>query len=475
MKVRIYAITAFAVGCLFDAPGHAQKAYIPNESAANSDVSDVSVIDTATNTVTATITGNYLIESYGVAASRDGTKVYITNEFSDSVSVIDTVTNMVIANINLGYQTFPQGVAVTPDGSKLYVAENATNLPLNQNSGVAVIDTATNTVIAGIQTGVRPVGVAVSPDGGKVYVTNQSSNSVSVIATATNSVTATITVDSGPAGVAVTPDGRKVYVANQTSSTVSVIDTATNTVTKTISNDNCGCSFNPTFNYPIGVAVAPDGKRVYVATGYAHDNPTLGYADYDAAVIDTATDTVSAQIYTSSSGIPLGMAVTPDGSKIYVANPGENPNGGPGNNVSVLDSATNTRTALIQTGLYPIAFGNFITPAPAYSGGQLVLPPKSWDFGAIKIGTSVTRQFNIANGSQTQALQVNVLPATPNPPYSLLSGGGMATIGPGQSEKVVVQFKPAVVTATSIAGSVPITSSDPNNPSASIPLSGRGK
>ena len=54
---------------------------------------------------------------------------------------------------------------------------------------------------------------------------------MSVIATATNTVT-TIT---GPsfneaAGVAVTPDGRKVYVANYFGNTVSVIDTATDTL-----------------------------------------------------------------------------------------------------------------------------------------------------------------------------------------------------------------------------------------------------
>ena len=116
-----------------------------------------------------------------------------------------------------------------------------------------------------------------------------------------------------------------------------------------------------------------------------------------------------------------------------------------------------------------------IAPAPAFSGGQLVFAPKSWDFGAVKLGMSATKKFNIANGSQTQALQVDVLPGTPNPPYSLLSGGGMVTIGPGQAEQIVVQFKPTVVTATPIAGSVPITSSDPKNPSASIPLSGRGK
>ena len=38
---------------------------------------------------------------------------------------------------------------------------------------------------------------------------------MSVIATATNTVTATIPVGVGPAGVAVSPDGSKVYVANQ--------------------------------------------------------------------------------------------------------------------------------------------------------------------------------------------------------------------------------------------------------------------
>ena len=40
------------------------------------------------------------------------------------------------------------------------------------------------------------------------------SSTVSVIATATNTVIATIPVGVAPIGVAVTPDGSKVYVAN---------------------------------------------------------------------------------------------------------------------------------------------------------------------------------------------------------------------------------------------------------------------
>src|SRR5262249_58331827 len=53
---------------------------------------------------------------------------------------------------------------------------------------------------------------------------------VSVIATASNVVLAVIPVGNQPFGVAVSPDGSKVYVANENSNTVSVIDTATNTV-----------------------------------------------------------------------------------------------------------------------------------------------------------------------------------------------------------------------------------------------------
>ena len=58
---------------------------------------------------------------------------------------------------------------------------------------------------------------------------SQTLDTVSVIDTATNTVTATDPRRQAPVGVAVTPDGSKVYVANG-DNTVSVIDTATNTV-----------------------------------------------------------------------------------------------------------------------------------------------------------------------------------------------------------------------------------------------------
>ena len=350
MNVRIcglLAIAAFVPCFLGSVQALAQNAYITNQGPYPFSASTVSVIDTATNTVTATIPIGPA--SIGVAASSVG-KVYVTNLGNNSVSVIDTATNTVTATIPVA--SGPVGVAVTPGGSKVYVANDGANT-------VSVIDTASNTVIATIPGGIHPYGVAASPDGSKVYVTNEGGAitfpappaTVSVIDTATNTVTATITVgplNADAPGVAVTPDGSKVYVTNEQSNSVSVIDTATNAVTATIPTGpvcqgNNGCSTSG----PIGVAVSPDGSKVYVANAVG-----------TVSVIDTATNTVTATIPVGSG--PFGVAVSPDGSKVYVAN-------GVGT-VSVIDTATNTVTATIPVGVEPLAFGVFIPiPVPQKS------------------------------------------------------------------------------------------------------------
>ena len=83
-----------------------------------------------------------------MAVSRDGSKVYVTNSSApNTVSVIDTAMNTVSATIPVGIT--PLGVAVSPDGSKVYVTNAFSNT-------VSVIDTATNTVIATIPVGITP-------------------------------------------------------------------------------------------------------------------------------------------------------------------------------------------------------------------------------------------------------------------------------------------------------------------------------
>jgi YVTN family beta-propeller protein len=342
--------------------------------------STVSIIDTETNAVTATVhVGSY---PSGVAVTPDGTKIYVGDfSYYGTVSVINTATNTVSAIVSVGQE--PYGVAVTPDGTKVYVA----NYNWGSVGNVSVIDTATNTVTATGPVGYEPWGVAVTPDGSKVYVTNSGNsnapgNTVSVIDTATNSVTATVNVGINPAGVAVTPDGTKVYVTNLGNfsvpgNTVSVIDTAANTVIATI---NVG-------QEPYGVVVTPNGQNVYVANN----------GNNNVSVINTATNTVSAIV---SVGIwPDEVAVTPDGTKVYVTNIGSN-------NVSVIDTATNTITATVNVGNSPVAFGQFISspviPTADFSGSPTTgNGPTTVKFTDKSTGLPTLREWLFGDGGYT--------------------------------------------------------------------------
>ena len=96
------------------------------------------------------------------------------------------------------------------------------------------------------------------------------------------------------------------YITNQGiypnfSNTVTVIDTTTNKVVTTV---DVGLA-------PAGVAVTLDGSKVYVANEAV--NGTV-------SVIDTATNAVSATVAVGRH--PTGVAIKPDGSRIYVVNRG---------------------------------------------------------------------------------------------------------------------------------------------------------
>src|SRR5215467_11551531 len=95
---RLLAISALVSGFLASTPTLAQNAYITNAGS-----NTVSVIDTASNMVTKTITNTstntYFNDPGGVAVTPDGRKVYVANFGSNTVSVIDTASNMVTKTI----------------------------------------------------------------------------------------------------------------------------------------------------------------------------------------------------------------------------------------------------------------------------------------------------------------------------------------------------------------------------------------
>ena len=93
------------------------------------------------------------------------------------------------------------------------------------------------------------------------------------------------------------PDGSHAYVANSFSNSVTVIDT------KTFATRRIGL---PHDTYPASVAISPDGTRVYVAGN--NPIPDFGNAKCYVFVIDTSSGEVMDSIRVP---YPMALAVSP--------------------------------------------------------------------------------------------------------------------------------------------------------------------
>jgi YVTN family beta-propeller protein len=100
-----------------------------------------------------------------ITAKHDGTRVYTLNFVSDDVTVVNTETWSVEATVSTGSGS--QGIIgnVTPDDSRLYLTSHG-------SSSLVAIDTTTNEIVQTIGLGGRPVGVNFSEDGLRVYTTD---------------------------------------------------------------------------------------------------------------------------------------------------------------------------------------------------------------------------------------------------------------------------------------------------------------
>ena len=165
--------------------------------------------------------------------------------------------------------------------------------------------------------GVGPAGIALSPDGSRVVVTNKAVETISVIDTATLRVT-TGSLPGGPTGIVFGSDG-SAYVARTGIGGVAVLDPQLRP-SRTI----------PTGRFPGAVAF---GNRLYVANA----------GDGTVTVVDPADPppiTVGPQ--------PSGLAVSPDGRLLYVADSGSD-------DVMVIDTTTLAAVATVPVGRAPAA------------------------------------------------------------------------------------------------------------------------
>jgi YVTN family beta-propeller protein len=258
-----------------------------------------------------------LLDFGGAVTSPDGTRVYMTNDFSGNVSIVDTASKTTLASIpvcfgGVGF-CVPVAVAVSPDGTTVYVA----NLFANY---VTVIDSTTfATKSIRLPKYVASAAIAVTPDGSHVYVAGNNSPTeagrcascyVFDIDVSTGQAVASIAVPF-PKALTVSPDGTKVYVVGNVYTGVArtllfTISTATDTITSTLTlaQDLGAASSEPVV---AGIAITADGQTVFA------DN----WQDATVWQVDVARNKVIREIMVPPNA--GDMALTPDGTEVWVS------------------------------------------------------------------------------------------------------------------------------------------------------------
>ncbi len=155
-----------------------------------------------------------------------------------------------------------------------------------------------------------PLGMAVAPDSAHIAMSMDgwTTQGVQIVDRATGAVTQTLEQRAAFIGIAFSPDGRMLYASGGNQDVVYRYDWAAGRATL---RDSIVLAVkrNPRWSgtrYPAGIAFSPDGRRLYVAENLADS----------LAVIDVATGQVLHRYATGS--YPYGVVVDPAGN-VYVS------------------------------------------------------------------------------------------------------------------------------------------------------------
>ena len=236
----------------------------------------LSVIDTTTNSVVATVPLHRLPHS--ISVDSRGERGYVANSGSNDVSVIDLLRHREMATVAAGEQ--PDEAKISPDGRSLVVSNRgsgsvsvygvtaeakpvlratfggcagATDVAIipadasQPSSKAFAACTGGNTVLAvqlaqapgswearqdsasmqdrllaRLMVGRTPVKLTIKPDGGEIFVSNFGSDSVSEISTWTNDVGGTYKIGTEPMRGVVSADNGTLWVSNSGGDSVSL-------------------------------------------------------------------------------------------------------------------------------------------------------------------------------------------------------------------------------------------------------------
>ncbi len=303
-------------------------------------------------------------EPRGFSLSPDESRLYVANSWDDTISVIDTHALNVVATWHVGME--PSSAVEGPAGKYLFVANRI-------SSDVAVLDAHTGNQVKRLAAGRAASYMTLSTDTGRLYITHIYPNptpygtppesEITVIDTRTAEVINRIPLQSiaGVFHVALTRDGRlgvaaELHPKNLVPLTAVehgwVFEDTLTLFGPDVGNRTVEVPLDDLDSYaarPFGVAITPDGSRLYVSSGgselvTAIDLPRLlRYIRLHRASfaynLAASANYVVKRIPVGHD--PHGIAISPDGRRLLVANRLDD-------TISIVDTRTNTLVSTIH-------------------------------------------------------------------------------------------------------------------------------
>jgi 6-phosphogluconolactonase (cycloisomerase 2 family) len=269
----------------------------------------------------------------GIAMTPDAENVYVALFGTSQVGAFNVNANGSLSAVGgspfgTGFAT-PLSVQVDPDGGHLF----ATNHGANRAIAVSTINASGSLTNIGGSPFTMPVGrndpfaSSVSPDGDHYYSPSENNNPASapevVVAwnvAANGAVSFLQAIGSGtlanqanPFGSAITPDGQFLFVSNPEDGANGTVSSfrvnANGTLTPVVQALNVAPG-----NHPLNMAVSPDGTHLYVASRAS--NSVNAYNINGNGTLSA----IAGQPFATGGTNGKGLAITPDGKYLYVSN-----------------------------------------------------------------------------------------------------------------------------------------------------------
>jgi YVTN family beta-propeller protein len=247
------------------------------------------------------------------------------------------------------------GIAYSPDGTKLLLSQDAYNATFGGYLTVANANTKTGLLTPAFSVtlpnptavssqdfvsvpgnpylpqfnsmynpyAVNPAGIAVTPDNSTALVALNANNSVGIVTLATQALSSTqIPVGNAPNSIVINPAGTFAYVTNE-GGRVCGGGAVNNPLTST-----CGSDFTDLSD---GTGIVADSYNGFATTGTVS---VIALTNNGGTYSGSVVATINVGLH------PAGLAISADGSTLYVANTYSD-------TISVISTATNTVTSTI--------------------------------------------------------------------------------------------------------------------------------